>query len=57
MVTKKTAYAVGGWLVLLGVVTAPIWIPKLFGEKPRKCKCGIQLKPNEIHPYCKCNYY
>lgn len=38
------------WVAFAAIVTAPIWVPALFGQQPKECLCS--LDPAQ----CTCHY-
>jgi hypothetical protein len=56
MRNKDIAKAVGIGGLIVAIITAPIWLPRLLGLKPKRCKCGAKIGPEGIAPYCTCEY-
>lgn len=54
--TNEMEDVIIGGLLALAVVTAPIWLPELFGTKPQHCECGVKIGPSGTIPGCKCYY-
>jgi len=42
-------------VVAIAAVTAPLWVPRLFGETPKRCRCGAEISPSGVATYCQCD--
>jgi len=42
--------------LLIAVVTTPLWLPALMGDKPNYCECGVKIESSGIIPSCRCYY-
>ncbi len=56
MSARNIALAVGAAAAIGALVTAPLWLPRLFGQTPKRCRCGAEIGPSGIAPYCTCEY-
>ena len=56
MSSGNATVAIGVGILLILIITAPIWLPLLFGGRSKRCECGARMTLTGINPYCICRY-